>query len=102
VLAVTAVLEAEAAKALLALLEQYVTDHHGKVPQDVRLEIHPSAMHALSRHWPIGYQDLLDPDQRSPVIGMMPVKIDIDLPERGWRLVRVVEDVINGGVIPDG
>ena len=91
-----------AVDALIGLLERYARDHTpplGTMPDGIRLEMHPATRHMILRHWTPGYTQFIT-GQEMPTPPKIPVKIDMDLPEYGWRLVVVTEDVINGGIMP--
>jgi hypothetical protein len=94
--------EETAIRALFAVLDQYVLDHtpyfnaEPRLPEGLRLEIHPYVYYMLMRS---GIEDLRmmkEPLERIPV----PLKITPEMPAYGWRLVIVTEEVINGGLMP--
>jgi hypothetical protein len=82
---------------LIASIEQYLLDTYGpqnlrRLPDGLRLEIHP----AVFRHIRRDPEHYLWPEELSQV-SKIPVKVTYGIPTDTWRLVIVVEDVLLGG-----
>ncbi len=94
--------EKTAVEALFAVVRQYAREHNPpftpkpQLPEGIRLEMHPLVRYMIIRN--MDYRDVFTDDLSDRVD--IPVKINTELPEYGWRLVIVTEDVINGGVMP--
>jgi hypothetical protein len=99
-----AALAASPARTLLHTVREYLDEHAplwrdfpGSLPRGLRLEMHPSVrsavLHELGLEWPP------EPGAAESAFGV-PVKVTTDLPEGGWRLVVVTEDVLTGGKMP--
>lgn len=93
------------AQAMLAAVERRLVEEYGPhelwnvttFPPGLRLEVHPTAFYAFFRDvYTIGWvasMGSLSAAFRVPAI------VSPSLPERGWRLVVVTENVLLGGTI---
>jgi hypothetical protein len=90
------------ARTLLDAVTGYLDKHYphwdlqgsagAALPEGLRLEMHPNVRLLIA---PEAGSDFWWADMRRAL--RMPVKVDADLPEGGWRLVIVTEDVLAGG-----
>lgn len=95
--------DAVAPKELVQAIASKLTEEYGppisrRLPEGLRLEVHPSVRGMLYRDpdlWP--HMEDIDPAEKFEV----PVRLSIDLPPGGWRLVIVTEDVLMGGTVHD-
>jgi hypothetical protein len=89
-------------KALLAHVEEKLYELYGpasirKLPEGLRLEMHPSVRHVLWQD-----PDLTRyTDQFTDVTAhfSLPVRFTVELDALAWRLVIVTEEVIDGGQV---
>jgi hypothetical protein len=89
---------------LIANIQRFVKIWYGPaplyvLPPGLRLEMHPAVRIALLKDDAVA-ESL--PFGNDPLREMfkLPVVVNMDLPEDGWRLVIVTEDVILTGTMP--
>lgn len=92
---------AVAPKELVQAIASKLTEDYGppvsrRLPEGLRLEMHPSVRGMLYRDpdlWP--HMGDIDPAEKFEV----PVRLSTELPPGGWRLVIITEDVLTGGTV---
>lgn len=80
------------------LYDEYGPPLHRRLPEGLRLEVHPSVMTMIYQD-PALWEHLDDTDPAAKF--EVPVKVTVDQPIGGWRLVIVTEDVLMGGTVHD-
>lgn len=90
------------AAGLVRAVAQKLTDEYGwqpelrKLPEGLRLEIHPSVQRALYQDADV-WTSFTDNDLASKF--EVPLRINTELSAGGWRLVIITEDVLTGGTV---
>jgi len=92
-------------KALFTHIEEKLLDLYGppgirRLPDGLRLELHPVTVHFIWSDmdlWRLDGSQLQNPSQAIEDKFLLPVKVNPDLERLGWRLVIVTEELLDGG-----